>query len=88
MSPANNFDERSCGIFDDDYGVTKRMTVSYCAAYSTASKDGSDFGTVVAEVVGPASFNGTDHHKLYSIDEGVSGMCGRCVPLTSTDRAR
>lgn len=88
MSPANNFDLRTCGQFDDDWGVTKRMAVSHCAAYSTTSKDGSDFGTVVAEVAGPASFNGADHHKHYSINEGVSGMCGRCVPHKATDRAR
>ena len=70
----------SCGEFDDDYGVARRMAIHYCAIYAVPWQRGhvADWGSVVPDVRQPADFNNGTHHQNYSATVGLSGMCARC----------
>lgn len=69
---------KTCGQFDDDYGTSRRSATRLCDSHAAAHPGPGDIGSVIAVVVSPASYLHADHHVLYSVDEGLQGMCVRC----------
>lgn len=69
---------KTCGQFDDDYGTGRRSAARLCDAHAAARIGPGDIGSVIAVVESPSSYLHPDHHDLYSVDEGLSGLCVRC----------
>jgi hypothetical protein len=69
---------KTCGQFDDDYGTGQRSAKRLCDAHVAGRLGPGDIGSVIAVVVSPASYLHDDHHALYSVEEGLQGICVRC----------
>lgn len=72
---------RSCGEFDDDYGVAARLADRHCAAFAFRPnpRRHRDEGSVIPMISSPAQFNLAEHHGDYAFEQGLSGMCAVCV---------
>lgn len=77
----------TCGEFDDDFGVAKRMAINYCVAVADQPVALGESGVTVT-VTSSANFNGPDHHDKYRFREGLGGICWYCKPSVTrqTDR--
>ncbi|WP_394393230.1 hypothetical protein [Shewanella woodyi] len=74
---------KSCGQFDDEYGLTRAATGHLCNSIAYELRDVSregDGGTVRPIFYGPESLKNSDknHHEVYSIVQGVQFACGLC----------
>ena len=69
----------TCGDFDDDFGVAKRMALNYCAA-SSADPSSLVTDSINLVVTSPATFYEPDHHTSYSFGTGLGGFCRYCDP--------
>ncbi len=69
---------KTCGEFDDDYRVARALALATCTAYANASTEFPDGGLVVPIFDGPASFLDADHHQVYELSDGISGVCALC----------
>lgn len=69
---------KTCGQFDDDYGTSRRSALRVCEAFAAPRTGPGDLGRVIAVVESPASYLDPDHHALYRVEEGLSGVCVRC----------
>lgn len=78
---------QTCGEFDDDYNVARRMAFNLCNTFATGvpSLASSDNGSVVAILTGPSTLITPAHHADYTLSQGLSGICARCV-LAETAR--
>ncbi|MEO8672858.1 MAG: hypothetical protein ABI411_16180 [Tahibacter sp.] len=71
----------SCGIFDDDYALARRMTDEFCARYTYRStgQHVADWGSVVPHVSSlEGIFYDPDFHHRYAIGSGIDAVCVRC----------
>ncbi|MBV7317287.1 hypothetical protein [Shewanella sp. NIFS-20-20] len=82
--PVNgDINTRSCGQFDDEYGVARMAAAQLChtLAYSDARTSiDADDGSVKPIFYGPESLRNTqeNHHEVYTIQQGVNFACGLC----------
>lgn len=67
-----------CGEFDDDYRAARALALAACTAYVGAGTDYPEGGLVVPVFNGPASFLDEDHHQIYDLADGISGICALC----------
>jgi FPC/CPF motif-containing protein YcgG len=72
-APANS---KECGQFDDDYDRSRRKALAVCSAH--AGRIDGDFGSVIAVVQSPETYLDPEHHRLYRLEHGLSGLCVRC----------
>lgn len=75
---------RTCGQFDDDWGVVNSRAAHHCDRFAVRFVDAGhrDHGTVIHIAEGPAAFNDERrHHERYSAKMGLRAMCIRCEPL-------
>lgn len=88
--PTHQCPAQTCGEFDDDYKVARRMAFNLCNTYTTSSTAAAstDNGSVVAILTGPSTLIATDHHADYTLSQGMSGICARCVAADTADTAR
>ncbi len=88
--PLSKDPQLKCGQFDpragfDDYTVARMLSQQHCALFGPLPTEGaddptSDIGTVVPVALFPESYNSIDHHALYTLDQGLSGVCAICDP--------
>lgn len=69
---------KTCGEFDDDYRAARALALSACTGYVGAGTDYPEDSVVVPIFNGPSSFLDEDHHLIYDLSDGVSGMCALC----------
>jgi hypothetical protein len=69
---------QTCGEFDDDYRTARALALAACSAYVGAGTDYPDGGLVVPMFNGPETFLDDDHHQVYELSDGISGICGLC----------
>ncbi len=74
---------KSCGQFDDEYGLARAATNNLCSSLAYDLRNVStygDDGTVRPIFYGPESMKNSDnnHHDVYSITQGVKFACGLC----------
>jgi len=75
---------KSCGQFDDDFGTARHAASGLCSTLAEAEKkftNNGDDGTVRPIFDAPTTIKDSDsnHHLLYSIDQGVTFSCGLCT---------
>ncbi len=90
---------RSCGEFDDDYSAALRAAQNLCDQFTVAPVQPQaqargatvpptttvpDQGTTIPLIQAPTTFLMRQHHTLYSIDQGLQGVCVRCSAAAST----
>ena len=68
-----------CGEFDDDYRTARALALAACTAYVGAGTDYPEGGLVVPVFDGPATFLDANHHAIYDLADGVSGVCALCL---------
>ncbi len=69
---------QTCGEFDDDYRTARALALAACNAYVGAGTDYPEGGLVIPVFNGPATFLDEDHHQLYDLADGISGVCALC----------
>jgi hypothetical protein len=74
---------KSCGQFDDEYGVAFRTAGALCHSFSEAEltyKNIGDHLSVRAIFHSPATMKNSEanHHDLYSFEQGLEFSCGLC----------
>lgn len=63
----------SCGVVDDAWGRATHMATDYCAGHVPV-------GSAKPRIFTPATYlDATDHHTLYTSDQGLQGDCVRCT---------
>lgn len=75
---------RTCGQFDDDWGVANGLAANHCADFRVhfVGATHPDHGTVVHIAEGPEAFvHEDDHHERYRARMGLRAHCVRCEPL-------
>lgn len=79
---------RTCGQFDDEYGLTRTAADHLCGQFKYRRNRG-DAGSVKPIFYEPASFRDQDpnHHELYRLEQGVVFACGLCK-MPREDRAK
>ena len=79
-SPMGCEDEKSCGIVDDWHWASA-MAMEQCAPMekSLLAQD-----TPAPKVQLPSYFYVPDHHKLYRLKDGLTGVCVVCVKPESS----
>ena len=78
-----DIESKSCGQFDDEFGITRAATAHLCHSIAYDLRDvslDSSIGTVRPIFYGPESIKNSDknHHKVYSIVQGVHFAWGLC----------
>jgi hypothetical protein len=74
----------SCGVFDDDYELVRRLTEAYCNLYAQQSPamHVPDWGTVVPNLLGADAnvFYHSDNnvHHQFAIGQSIELVCLRC----------
>lgn len=68
----------TCGEFDDDYRTARALALATCTGYVGAGTGYPEDSLVVPIFSGPSSFLGADHHLVYDLSDGLSGMCALC----------
>jgi hypothetical protein len=71
---------RTCGEFDDDYGLGARLADRHCATFRFTPHPRSlpDEGEAIPVIVAPEVFNLRNHHRDYRRQMGLSGSCVVC----------
>ncbi|MGX5172887.1 hypothetical protein ACUR5C_02515 [Aliikangiella sp. IMCC44653] len=74
---------KSCGQFDDEYGVAYKTAGALCHSFSEAEltyKNIGDHLSVRAIFHSPATMKNSEanHHTLYSFEQGLEFSCGLC----------
>lgn len=73
---------RECGQFDDDYSDAMKSAQQMCRLHARQRPVG-DIGSMIFIADAPASFLHEDHHRLYSVSQGLSGTCVRCDAVST-----
>lgn len=73
---------KECGQFDDDYGTSRRLAMHVCSAYAARQAGPGDVGSTIYVARQPASFLDAEHHRIYRVEQGLSGICVRCESRT------
>lgn len=80
-----SFDEKAlwelikrCGIVDGDHHDQWDQVSNAIGYYCSVEAD-QQLGTPVPFVAGPKAYLSKDHHKTYSISQGLSGSCAVCM---------
>ncbi len=79
----------SCGEFDDDYSLVRRLTDAFCQGFQLdpSGQHVPSWGTVVADVIPPNATNANQaellfydefQHHQYVLGQQVELMCLRC----------
>ncbi len=74
----------SCGVFDDDYELVRRLTDTYCLRYTqhSTAMHVPDWGTVAANLLGQDAdiFYDADDgvHHQFVISQSIELVCLRC----------
>lgn len=86
--PTHQCPAQTCGEFDDDYHVARRMAFNYCNTFATGPNNltSTGDGNVVAILTGPSTLIETGHHADYTLSQGMTGICARCIAADTTDR--
>lgn len=71
---------KNCGQFDDDYKHALGTCQHYCDGFRRVRgrDEIADAGSVIPLVSAPASFLSETHHRDYTLNQGLSGICVRC----------
>lgn len=71
---------RTCGEFDDDYGLGARLADHHCAAFRFTPHPRTlpDEGEAIPVIDAPELFNLDNHHRDYRRHMGLSGSCIVC----------
>ncbi|MBN8741050.1 MAG: hypothetical protein BGP24_20200 [Lysobacterales bacterium 69-70] len=79
--PTHQCPAQTCGEFDDDYNVARRMAFNLCNTFATGlpSLTSTDNGSVVAILTGPSTLIAPGHHADYTLSQGMTGICARCL---------
>jgi hypothetical protein len=75
---------RTCGQFDDDWGIVSSRAAGHCDAFAVRFVGAThpDHGTVIHIAEGPEAFNDEErHHDRYRAPMGLRAMCVRCEPV-------
>ncbi|WP_144393777.1 hypothetical protein [Pleionea sediminis] len=78
-----NYNYRSCGQFDDDYGLATRIAGSMCHSFSSdeiSGRSNGDHRTVRPIFHGPVTIMNAQsaHHSIYTLSQGLHFSCGYC----------
>ncbi len=71
---------KNCGQFDDDYKHAMTTCQHYCDSFRRERRPNeiADAGSVIPLVSAPASFLSASHHRDYTLNQGLEGVCVRC----------
>ncbi|NOT88564.1 MAG: hypothetical protein HOP03_10300 [Lysobacter sp.] len=70
--------DSSCGIVDDWFWANE-MSQTFCSA-SPLRRSLPRASESVPFVGLPATFNSSEHHRLYNFRDGLKGVCVVCIP--------
>ena len=88
--------ELQCGEFDpfkvdtkelDDYIIARSLAFQHCSQFAQSPSLTPNSGESVPVILAPASYEQPNHHEIYRLTEGLSGMCGLCQPPVGSGKA-